>query len=372
MYQDLRLLGGKTMRRIIFAPSRYIQGEKELQSLSSHITQLGQTAFILIDKYILEQYETYLFEHLTLDVTIVPFPGECSLNTVQHLIETYFTNQEVVVGIGGGKTLDTAKVIANQKNTPIIVCPTAASTDAPTSALSVIYSDEGVYEEVLYYKKNPDLVLVDTTLIAKAPSRLLIAGMGDALATFFEMRSSKRANKTVISGGKTSQTAYVIAKACYEILIEKGYIAVQSAKRGVLSPELDDVIEANTYMSGIGFECGGVAVAHGIHDALTVLEDVHQCLHGEKVAFGTICQLVIENAPKTEIYEVIEFCRSVGLPTTLAELGIVEDVDSKIKKVAASCYDRAGLVYNCPFDVNEDLIYATILTADEIGKNYKK
>lgn len=356
------------MRKVIYAPSRYYQGDGELKLLSFHVEKLGKKAFILVDPYILDHYETYITDNFKTDYQIVKFSGECSYSVINHYLNDVIKDEDVIVGIGGGKTLDTAKAIAYYKKIPVIICPTAASSDAPCSALSIIYSDEGVCVDGIFYDKNPDVVLVDTSIIANAPVRLLAAGMGDAIATFYEMRSNYRAQLTIKNGGKVSRTAYAIAEACKNILFNEGYTAFLSAKNHVLTLELDNVIEANIYMSGIGFESGGCAVAHGIHDALTTIEDTHHCLHGEKVAFGTICQLVLENAPFEEIQKVIEFCKSIGLPTTFKDLGITENVQEKIKKVAQSCNDSKSLVHNCAVEVNADLVYATMMTVNELGQ----
>ncbi len=112
-----------------------------------------------------------------------------------------------MVGIGGGKTLDTAKAIGYYQKLPVVVIPTIASTDAPTSALSVIYTEAGEFEEYLIYPKNPDMVVMDTAIIAKAPVRLLVSGMGDALSTWFEAkacydaRAHQHGRRTVHRGG---------------------------------------------------------------------------------------------------------------------------------------------------------------------------
>ena len=123
-------------------------------------------------------------------------------------------------------------------------------------------------------------------------------------------------------------------------------------------------------LSGLGFESGGLAAAHAIHDGLTVLEEAHHFYHGEKVAFGTLCQLVLENAPEEEIFEVIDFCLNVGLPVCLADLG-VEDIGDRIYEVAAKACIPEESIHFMPFPVTEEDVVAAILAADKIGRAAK-
>lgn len=125
-----------------------------------------------------------------------------------------------VVAVGGGKTIDTGKIVANRLGVPVAVVPTIASTDAPCSACAVVYSEEGVVVRVEYQKKNPDLVLVDSEIIANAPERFLVAGMGDALATWFEAESCRKAKSKNEAGELGSLTAYALARLCYDTLLE--------------------------------------------------------------------------------------------------------------------------------------------------------
>lgn len=187
-----------------------------------------------------------------------------------------------MIGIGGGKTLDTAKAIAFYQKLPVLVVPTIASTDAPTSALSVIYSEEGEFEEYLMYPTNPDMVVMDTAIIAKAPVRLLVAGMGDALSTYFEAQACYDAHAVSMAGGESTLAAVTLARLCYETLLEEGYKAKLAVEAGVATTAVERIVEANTYLSGIGFESSGLAAAHAIHNGFTVLEECHHLYHGEK------------------------------------------------------------------------------------------
>ena len=278
---------------------------------------------------------------------------------------------EVIVGIGGGKIHDTAKAVAYYMKKPVMIVPTIASTDAPCSALSVIYTDEGVFEKYLFLPASPNMVLVDTEIVSKAPERLFVAGMGDALATYFEARACRRSDALNCVGGKVTLTAMALAKLCYETLLDEGIDAMLAVREKVCTKAVEHVIEANTYLSGIGFESGGLAGAHAIHNGLTAVPETHDLYHGEKVAFGTLVQLVLENADQEEIQDVLAFCAEAGLPTTLEELGIKEIKEEQIMEVARLACSPDDTLGNMPFEVTPEDVYAAILGADALGRYYQ-
>ncbi len=110
------------------------------------------------------------------------------------------------------------------------IAPTIASTDAPCSALSVIYTDSGEFDRYLMLPHNPNMVIVDTKVVAGAPARLLAAGIGDALATWFEARACSRSGATTMAGGKCTQAALALAELCYNTLVEEGEKAMLAAE----------------------------------------------------------------------------------------------------------------------------------------------
>ncbi len=130
--------------------------------------------------------------------------------------------------------------------------------------------------------------------------------MGDALSTYFEARACERSFADNIPGGKSTKLAVAAAKLCYETLMEDSIKAIAACENNVVTPALENIIEANTLLSGMGFESSGLAAAHAIHNGLTALEEAHGFFHGEKVSFGTLVHLVLENAPAEEIEEVIK------------------------------------------------------------------
>lgn len=363
------------MANIIISPSRYVQGKGELSRLSKHVEALGSSFFMIGSESGLKRVETTIqksFEGTGSKLHFEAFNRECSKNEISRLQEKVKANAcDVIVGIGGGKTLDTAKAVAYYEKLPVVIIPTIASTDAPCSALSVLYTDDGVFEEYLFLPQNPNLVLIDTDIVSKAPVRLLVAGMGDAMATYFEARACAASGAANCAGGNCTKAALALARLCYETLLEDGLKAKLAVENKVCTKAVENIVEANTYLSGIGFESAGLAGAHAIHNGLTVLTQCHDRYHGEKVAFGTLVQLVLENASDEELSEVLDFCVSVGLPITLGELGVTEINSDEIRKVAETAAAPTDTIHNMPFPVTAQNVYDAILAADAIGRYYR-
>ena len=362
------------MANVIGSPSRYVQGRGELAHLYEHCEKYGKDLFVLVSASGKKRVEAKIAQSVEgtgAKVVYETFNGECSQKEIDRVVEAFKASGcSVVVGIGGGKIHDTAKAAAYYAGAPVVIVPTIASTDAPCSALSVIYTDEGVFERYLFLPANPTVVLVDTDIVAAAPARLLVSGMGDALATYFEARACQASGASNCVGGKVTLAAMSLARLCYETLLADGLKAKLAVERHVCTKAVENVIEANTYLSGVGFESGGLAGAHAIHNGLTAIPETHSLYHGEKVAFGTLVQLVLENAPLEELEEVLEFCTEVGLPTTLADLGVEHPTQEQLMEVAKLACADADTLHNMPFPVDADSVYAAILAADELGKYY--
>ncbi|SPW31481.1 Glycerol dehydrogenase [Edwardsiella tarda] len=173
-----------------------------------------------------------------------------------------------------------------------------------------------------------------------------------------------------MAGGESTRAALALARLCYETLLEEGFKAKLAVEAGVATPAVDNIVEANTYLSGLGFESAGLAAAHAIHNGLTVLEECHKMYHGEKVAFGTLCQLVLQNSDSEQIETVLDFCVRVGLPVTLAQLGIEDgpQLNEKIMAVAQASCAKGETIHNMPFSVTPAQVYAAILAADRLGR----
>lgn len=360
------------MATIIKAPGKYIQGKGELNNISKHIKSLGTKIFLIASRNTYERVGKTIEESMKdvegLKVVFSPFGGECTINEISNAVEECKKSGcNIVLAAGGGKTIDTAKAVADNLNLPIVVVPTVASNDAPCSGIAVIYNEDGVIVKALFTKKNPDLVLVDSQIIANAPVRMLVAGMGDALATFFEARAVKKSGSKTMARGHSTNTAYAMAKLCYEMLLRDGLQAKSDNQNNLVSEALENVLEANIYLSGVGFESAGLAAAHAINDGFAHLPETHGIYHGEKVAFGTIVQLILEDA--TELNEVIDFCVDLGLPVNLEQLGISDKSEENIKKVAEAACIKTQSTKNMPFPVDVDMVLKAIFKADQLGKS---
>lgn len=362
------------MAKILISPSKYVQGAGEMKKLGTYAQAYGKKALILISKGGYKRIGELIeesFKETDCEIMFDYFNGECSKTEINRLNTIMQEkNCDLVIGIGGGKIFDTAKAVAYYGKSPVIICPTIASTDAPCSALSVIYTDEGVFEEYLFLPANPNMVLMDTDIITKSPVRLSVAGMGDALATYFEARACKRSGAISCAGGKTTEAALALAKLCFDTLMEEGIKAKTALEVGACTEAVEKIIEANTLLSGIGFESAGLAGAHAIHNGMTVLPECHHMYHGEKVAFGTITQLVLENVSVDDLEEVILFCIEVGLPVTWKELGVDEITDEKIMAVAKAACAEDDTLHNMPFEVTAETVAAALKAADAYGRYY--
>lgn len=358
------------MIRTIIFPGRYVQGANAIERLGSEAARLGSHAFVACSPFAADHLLPTFRADLEskVQVTVARFNRECTEQEIERLTGlAREAGADVVIGIGGGKMLDTAKAVAHYLGCPVVVVPTIASTDAPCSALSVIYTPEGTVKSGLVYPRNPDLVLVDTTIIAHAPVRLLVAGMGDALSTWFEADSCQQTYSTSMTRDVGTYTAFALARLCYDTLLEYGPSARMACEKQVVTPALERIVEANTLLSGVGFESGGLATAHALHDALTRQAETRQYWHGERVTIGVLVSLFLTDKPMHVIDEVYGFCEAVGLPTTLAAIGLENPGEETLRQVAeAGCAVRS--IHNEPVPVTPDSVYAALVAADAEGQ----
>lgn len=350
-------------------PGRYVQGAGALRSLREEISRLGKKALAVVDRSVDKIVAPYLKPDDGITFLADPFCGECCDPEIERLSKlARKENCDVIVGIGGGKALDTAKAVGFTLGKPVAIVPTLASTDAPCSALSVIYTPTGEFARYLVLPRNPDVVLVDTAIICKAPVRFLVSGMGDALSTWFEAEDCHIKQAGNMTGRVGSMSAFALAKLCYDTLLNYGTAAKLACETGVVSPALEHIVEANTLLSGLGFESGGLSGAHAIHNGLTILEETHHYWHGEKVAIGTLALLMLTDRPPSVIKDVFDFCEAVGLPVTFDQIGLGKVTDKQLMDVATAACAPGETIHNAPCEVTPKRVFAALKAADAEGR----
>ena len=358
------------MVMIMKSPPQYVQGPGELANIGQYAKRLGSKFLVICTPHTRARIENIVTESLKAaekDVVFCTFSGKSTKDEVVRVqAEAEAAECNVVIGAGGGKAVDVAKAVADNLNQPVVIVPTVASNDAPCTGLSVLYNDQGEVIKVQFTKRNPDLVLADTAILAKAPARLFAAGIGDALATWFETRACRASGAKTLARGTCSETLEVLSRLCYDILMRDGVQAMIDVKRGEISQAVENTVEATIYLSGLGSESGGLAAAHAVNDSLVYISPIKNMYHGERVAFGILVQLVLEKAP--EFQDVLRFLKATGLPTTLADMGASNPTEEELRKTAEVACSPKQLTKNMPFSITAEEMYAAILEADRLGR----
>jgi glycerol dehydrogenase len=366
---------GIRARRIFGSPGRYLQGPGLIDRAADAIGQLKvkRVALLCTERAQRSEGARLLasLQEADIAVVLVTFGGECSMQEIDRQVGFLRDQPEPVqalIALGGGKPLDTGKSIAHRLEVPVVVIPTLASNDSPCAAVSVIYTPEGVTESFEVFECNPSLVLVDTDIIAHAPARFLVAGMGDAMATWYEARACRNNPDGVTAyGARPTLAGTALARLAADLLFEQGEAALAALEQQQSNEALEQVVEANILLSGLGFEGGGLAASHAVGQALTLVEGVEDnCMHGEMVGFGVLTQLLLE-ADSAEATRVAEFFVRVGLPVTLAQLGIESAQGEWIDTVVAATL-AFPFIGNMPAPVSEADVRRALLDADALGR----
>ncbi|MFI5381726.1 MAG: glycerol dehydrogenase [Tepidisphaerales bacterium] len=365
------------MNMVFIAPRRYVQGRNLLREAGTYVAKVGKKPLVLWDarvKKIVGERLLGSLKEAKLDVVDVEFKGDSTraeVARVAHIARESGT--DMIAGAGGGKTLDTAKAAAAAAGTRMVSIPTVASTDSPTSSFTVWYDEQGNCTGFESWGVNPDLVLVDSQVIADAPVRAFVAGMGDALSTWVEARVVQQTRGQNLAGGIATMAAMAIARLGYDTLMEHGLEAMRAVEKHVVTPAVEKVIEANTLLSGLGFESCGVATAHMIANCLPSFPECRGLMHGEEVGFGIISQLCLEDdTPTAEIHKIVDFEIATGLPVTFAQLGLEGVTRERLRKIGDICAGPSSLCHAHPFKVTSDSILDAMIAADALGRERKK
>jgi glycerol dehydrogenase len=364
--------GGDHMPPLVMAaPQRYIQGPGVISRIGRYIGIINvKRAAILASRRAIVAEGARVTESLHsnhIESVDCIFNGECSLPEIEkHVAALKDESIDCLIAVGGGKPVDAGKSIAWRLDIPVVIVPTLASNDAPCSALSVLYTPEGASDVVEFYPTSPTLVVIDTDIVADANERYLVAGMGDAMATWYEARVClNNLDARTPLGARPTIAACAMAEICAHTLFEHGEAAAKSVVANQNGTALEKVVEANTLLSGIGFESGGLALAHPMALAYTQIDELHtNYLHGEMVAMGTMVQLAMEQSGDAK--KVAQFFARVGLPIHLGQFSMSPQDTNKLDIIIESAMANANS-HQMPMVVTEDLLLRAIMDAHELG-----
>lgn len=340
---------------------RYIQGPGAIGQMWDLAHGLGKRAVLVADAGVLGMMGAKLTEGAIPGQDVVlPFSGEITQQAVDRLArEARQGRPAVIVALGGGKALDAGKAVGLDLALPVMTVPTIASTDAPVSRGIAIYDSDHRLAKVLQLPASPAIVLVDTAVIASAPVRFLRAGIGDAIAKKFEAEAVMAANGRNKQGTAPLWSGVIAADGCHRLLRANAPQAMMDAEAGIASPALEATVEACFLLSAMGFENTGLSIAHSMTRGLVKARQVAQQLHGYHVAYGLIVQLVTEGRPVAEINDMRAFLASVGLPRTLAEMGMSTPQPRDFVDLAGLCLTSPHLS-NTPRPLDRESIREAI------------
>lgn len=362
------------MKKALLLPRKFVMGRGVISETGAYAATLGKRAVVIWGTKTKAAAGEDALKSLTdagIEYKDIHFNGECTKAEARR-IAGEAKGCCMVIGLGGGKAIDCAKAAAIYEGLPHIIIPTVASNDSPTSACTVWYDDEHVCTGFDLWTSNPDYIIVDTEIIANAPLRYFIAGIGDAASTWFEAEASYASRAVTCSGGVPTLTVMAMAKLCNDVLMEYGLAAIEAVKAHAVTPAVEKVVEATTLLSGIGWESGGLTTAHQMANALPALHETHALLHGEKVSFGLMTQLCLDDSLSVDLIEhTATFLAKAGLPVTLADANIDKVPDAKLREFADSLVCDGSFVHNHNFRAEGGDIYDAMKAADALGRRIK-
>ena len=359
---------------LTIAPACVLRGQNALSRSADAIARLGKRPLIVGGSNSLTAAKPYLqpiVEHQQLQSAEIAYGNDCSEASLDRLREAASNHEaDFIIGVGGGKALDAAKLLAHQCQIPIVTIPTSAATCAAWTALSNIYSEQGAFQYDVTLARCPDLLILDYGLIQTAPQRTLVAGIGDAIAKWYEAS---------VSSGHSEQTMIVSAvqqaRILRDILFQKSAIALIEPGSGTWQEVTDAVVLLAGVIGGIGgAQCRTVA-AHAVHNGLTHLLASHGTLHGEKVAYGILVQLRLEEMLQNNQLaasarqQLLKFYGEIGLPQTLDSLGLGDITLTELQRAAEIACSPNSDIHRLPFKVvPEQLMAAMVSTTAPVGE----
>ncbi|HEY9880188.1 MAG TPA: iron-containing alcohol dehydrogenase family protein [Leptolyngbyaceae cyanobacterium] len=355
----------ETLPVLAVAPAKVVRGAGILAQMHDAIASLGQRPLLIGGDRTLALAGSHLASALEgLSTERASYRTDCSEVALKSLRNAAKSHKaDVIIGIGGGKALDTAKLVAHQLKLPVVTIPTSAATCAAWTALSNVYSDQGAFLYDVALDRCPDLLILDYDLVLTAPQRTLVAGIGDALAKWYEASVSSGASDKALVIAAVQQ-----ARVLRDILFQKTAAALQDPG----GSEWREVVDASVLLAGVigglgGAQCRTVA-AHAVHNGLTQLTASHGTLHGEKVAYGILVQMRLEEmGPKNNLaiaarQQLIQFYTQIGLPKSLEDLGMGAISLIDLRQAAQFACREGSDIHHLPFTVTPDALMAAMVS----------
>lgn len=355
--------------RKVILPARYIQGQGVLGQLGSYVKQHGSKPFAVSGKTSWSRVKARV--QASLLQAGVPLAGhddsvtECTHAKINEVVERVEALEaDIVLGCGGGKAVDTAKAVSEKLQLPVITVPTQCATNADQMADAVVFTEDHRFIEDIYLSQAPILVLVDTEVVARAPAMFLVQGMGDALACGFEKPAYAETMRARKAQEQATNAALEVNLRCFQTLMAHGVQAKKDVEAGRITDAVESVVEAIKLQSGFGFGGGGCAAAHAVHNGLTIVPGIAR-KHGEIVAYGTLVQMSLEKRSMGEVERVMRWCRELGLPIRLSELGGLDT--SFLQKAAEKACDPNDSMANMPFPVTPPMVLQAMMEVDSLA-----
>jgi glycerol dehydrogenase-like iron-containing ADH family enzyme len=354
------------------APAAVLRGRHALAEAIERICNLGKRPLVVVGEQSqdLSQLQV-LFNHPELEIERVRYTPDCCESSLDRLMDSTAQHQaDLIIGIGGGKCLDTAKLLAHRCQLPMVTVPTSGATCAAWTALSNIYSESGAFLHDVSLAKCPDLLVLDYGIVATAPQRMLVAGIGDAIAKWYEAS---------VSSGHSSQTLLIAAvqqaRVLRDLLFQKSALALENPG----GEDWQEVVDATVLLAGVigglgGAQCRTVA-AHAVHNGLTHLPGSHQALHGEKVAYGILVQLRLQELLQsdrlaaTARQQLLDFYTAIGLPQTLADLGLNDITIAQLHHAAELACQPDSDLHRLPFAVVPEQLVAAMVSTTIVDRS---
>lgn len=297
------------------------------------------------------------------------FTGHCTDPNIAALAAQAGNDRQVVIGVGGGALLDTAKALARRLNLPCVTVPTIAATCAAWTPLSVWYSPEGQATHYEIFDDANHLVLVEPEILLKAPVEYLLAGIGDTLAKWYEAVVLAPQPSAL---PLTVRLGIDIAATLRDVLLNQGEAALEDQRNAILSQDFRDVVDAiiagGGMVGGLGERYTRVAAAHSVHNGLTILPQTARFLHGTKVAYGILVQSVLLSQFDTA-RQLIAAYKRLTLPSTLAELAVDINNHAEINAFITYTLRPAESIHALPVAVTAQSLHAALITVEQPGSD---